>query len=63
VPVSGSAQGHVETRRRKAKVTYCHWKLLCPEELDALLMYGQKLGNVFEITAVFPILFNQGKGA
>src|SRR6266850_3938650 len=24
VPVSGSAQGHVETHRQKAKVTYCH---------------------------------------
>ena len=34
------AQEHVETHRPKAKVTYCHGKLLCPEEhlvLNSLL--------------------------
>src|SRR5205823_11355421 len=30
VPVSGSAQGHFETRRRTAKVTYCHWETPVP---------------------------------
>src|SRR5215475_14107524 len=36
VPVDGGAQGHVETRRPEAKVTYCHGELLCPEELGSL---------------------------
>src|SRR5437867_2379464 len=46
VPVSGSAQGHLETCCLMAKVAYCHGKLLCPEEhslIHAQLLNGQKL--------------------
>jgi hypothetical protein len=35
VAAAVSAQGHVETRRLTANVTYCHGKLLCPEEPNA----------------------------
>src|SRR5215467_11076780 len=56
VPVDGGAQGHVETRRPEAKVTYCHGELLCPEELGSLnflkfpaqLLNGQKLCKSFD---------------
>src|SRR2546427_7935169 len=43
VPVSGSAQGHLETARPKADVAYCHGKLLCPEELMLYSTTGEKL--------------------
>ena len=42
VPVSGSAQGHLETARPKADVAYCHGKLLCPEELMLYSTTGEK---------------------
>src|SRR5438132_13593827 len=52
VPVSGSAQGHLETARPKADVAYCHGKLLCPEELMLYSTTGEKYVVRYGIYAV-----------
>jgi hypothetical protein len=52
VPVFGSAQGHVKTRRPKADVAYCHGKTPVPGGagmfIPARLLNGQKTLQIFD---------------